>query len=398
MKRLVAVLSVAVVGFSPGVANGATALIVGGKGDYATLTDEQMSTALGGYFADDTRVSVPFPGTADFRHSTEVGEANLYQAIYSTPGPKIIGGVSEGVAAVEEVLRRLMQDQNRPGRDELAVVIYGRPNATLYRFGGVKYQPLPDTPYDILVVKAQYDGIADWPDDPFNLLAVMNALMGAQQLHVAAGFYDISTVPKEYISTTPGNNGGGTTTTVLIPTPVLPLLKALADRGNSPELVKMLDSILRPIVDSAYRRPPPAPAALKAAQPGLVAMAEAGIQANHGIDGPFIGDAGRSNGIGHVDGTPGDDAGAQRKLRHAMANTAETGGERSRLEGADELRNGDADGDVTGSGAAVVPERLDIRDDDEADESGPEEQADNGSAATENRDDSATDHAAPPTE
>ncbi|WP_235734134.1 PE-PPE domain-containing protein [Mycolicibacterium austroafricanum] len=41
-----------------------------------------------------------------------------------------------------------------------------------------------------MVVKAEYDGIADWPDNWINVLAVANAVLGALQLHVSSAFYD----------------------------------------------------------------------------------------------------------------------------------------------------------------------------------------------------------------
>jgi hypothetical protein len=261
MNRLFVLVGAVVVAFSPGVANGATALLVGGKGNYAELSDEEMATAFGGYFADYTRVNVPFPGLPDqFGYSIEVGADNLYEAVYSTPGPKTIGGVSEGAPTIDEVLRRLMNDINNPtpgktppSPSELNAMVYGYPNRLSFIFGGVEYQPFPVTPYAVVVVSAEYDGIADFPDNWFNLLAVVNAVMGAEQLHVAAAFTDVANVPTRYSIVT--NSLGGTTTTILIPTPLLPLLTPLAGWGFAPEFVAFMDSLLRPIIDSAYNRP-----------------------------------------------------------------------------------------------------------------------------------------------
>ena len=95
---------------SPGGTNGVTALLVGGQGSYAVLTEEQMSTAFGGYFANyDQRVSVPFPGDADFNVSIPEGATNLYNAVYAQPAGTVltIGGVSKGAPSVIEALRRL---------------------------------------------------------------------------------------------------------------------------------------------------------------------------------------------------------------------------------------------------------------------------------------------------
>ncbi|UXA20400.1 PE-PPE domain-containing protein [Mycobacterium sp. SMC-4] len=255
MKRIFVLLSAVAIGFAPGVAHGATALIVGGAGPYAELNEQQIRSALGGYFADYDLVKVPFPGWSTFAYSIDVGSDNMMAAIERTAGPKTIGGVSKGGPVIDEVLRRLMADPDRPPREELNAVIYGYPNRTVFESNGVEYRPLPETPYDILIVKAEYDGLADWPDDPRNFLAVVNALMGATQLHVNAAFYDINTVPREapyYIETT--NSLGGTTTSILIPTPILPLLRPLAPFGTNP-FVRYLDASLRPIIDAAYDRP-----------------------------------------------------------------------------------------------------------------------------------------------
>ncbi|AFM17374.1 PE-PPE domain-containing protein [Mycolicibacterium chubuense NBB4] len=262
MKRLCIFVGAMVLGVSPGVAqatNGATALLVGGKGGYAQLTEEEMSTAFGGYFADyDKRVGVPIPGT-DLRSAITVGADNLYADIYSTPGPKTIGGVSQGAPAIPVVLVRLMNDMNNPASahypgvpaDQLNVAVYGFPSRRW--FGFVPYTPFPQTPYDVLIVFAQYDGIADFPNNPFNLLAVTNALMGADQLHVKDAYYDIRNLPTDYTLVT--NSLGGTTTTIMIPTPVLPLLQPMLDKGADPAKVAQLDALLRPMIDRAYKRP-----------------------------------------------------------------------------------------------------------------------------------------------
>lgn len=230
-----------------------TALLVGGRGRYAELTDEQMSTAFGGLFADYERVNVPFPGTPNFRYSIEVGAQNLYEAVNSTPGVKLIGAVSEGGPTVYAVLRRLMDDPARPGDDQLAAFVYGYPNRGLFLLGGTRYIALPKTPYDVVTVAAEYDGIADFPDNWLNPFAVMNAVMGALELHVTRAFLDIRTTPTKFVEVT--NDLGGTTTHVLIPTDRLPLLTPWLAVGFAPEFVSFLDRLLRPIVDSAYFRP-----------------------------------------------------------------------------------------------------------------------------------------------
>lgn len=79
MYRLAVFLGAVILAMSPGVANASTALLLGGRGKYSTLTEDQMTSAFGGYFATyDRRVSVPFPGTGDLYGSVAVGTNNLY--------------------------------------------------------------------------------------------------------------------------------------------------------------------------------------------------------------------------------------------------------------------------------------------------------------------------------
>ena len=249
--------------FAAGSTNGVTALLVGGEGSYAQLTEEQMVTAFGGYFANyDQRISVPFPGDAEFAVSIPEGSDNLYNAIYAHQAdlgtPLTIGGVSKGAPSVVDVLYRLMADaadaedgMNPPGRQHMTVAIYGAPNKVF--FLGVKYQPLPETPWNTMIVSAEYDGIADFPDNPFNVLALLNAVAGAEIRHVDAAFYDVNNNPVYYRVDT--NSLGAETTTVVIPTDRLPLLEDMYESDFwDPGYVRWLEKVLRPIIDSAYKR------------------------------------------------------------------------------------------------------------------------------------------------
>jgi hypothetical protein len=83
--------------------------------------------------------------------------------------------------------------------------------------GGATRQP-PETPYNVTVIKLQYDGIANWPDRPWNLVADLNALVGALVYHgtdhygFAAQQVINNQVPPENITTTVNSKGGVTTT------------------------------------------------------------------------------------------------------------------------------------------------------------------------------------------
>lgn len=241
--------------------NGVTALLVGGKGSYAVLTPEQMNAAFGGYFADyDDRVSVPFPGDADFSKSIPEGAANLYNAVLAQPAGAVltIGGVSKGAPSVIEALKQLEADREAgkpvPDPEHMNVMLYGAPSRVYY--SGVKYRPdIPVTPYAVYTVAAEYDGVADMPDNMFNILAVLNAAQGADLLHVDAAFNtDFENDPMRYKVET--NDDGGSVTTILIPynDPVLPLLYPMLKAGGDPVQLAKLSAALKPIIDSAYKR------------------------------------------------------------------------------------------------------------------------------------------------
>lgn len=248
----------------PATTNGVTALLAGGKGSYAVLTPEQMCSAFGGYFAPyDDRISVPFPGDAAFNDSIPEGATNLYKAVLAPSAGAVltIGGVSKGAPSVIEALRRLEAARVNttdgievPDADHMNVMIYGAPSRIYY--SGVKYRPnLPVTPYNVYMVSAEYDGIADMPDNLFNILAVLNAVQGADMLHVDAAFNtDLAKDPMHYKVET--NADGGTVTTILIPytDPIVPLLHPMLEAGADPVQLAKLSAILKPMIDRGYKR------------------------------------------------------------------------------------------------------------------------------------------------
>ena len=248
----------------PASTNGVTALLVGGQGTYAVLTPEQTCTAFGGYFAPyDDRISVPFPGDAEFDLSIPEGATNLYNAVLAQPAGAVltIGGVSKGAPSVIEALRQLEAARENttdgidvPDAQHMNVMLYGAPSRIYY--SGVKYRPnLPVTPYDVYMVSAEYDGVADMPDNLFNILAVLNAAQGADMLHVDAAFNtDFANDPMHYKVET--NADGGTVTTILIPytNPIVPLLYPMLDAGADPVQLAKLSAVLKPIIDRGYTR------------------------------------------------------------------------------------------------------------------------------------------------
>ena len=95
----------------------------------------------------------------------------------------------------------------------------------------------------------EYDGWADWPDDPLNLLAARNALAGALMNHSETYFVDLSALKADenLKPIVKKNASGGLTTYYLIPTTTLPLVVM------NPRLAPRAEELKRQI-DAAYRR------------------------------------------------------------------------------------------------------------------------------------------------
>lgn len=233
---------------------------------------------LPGYFAGDTVTRIDYPASLfGMDASIAVAATGLERAVASTSGDLIAAGFSQGAIAVgyaKEALMALPADE-RPAPDRLSFVTIGDPTGP----GGIMrilpgWVPLidltpfrpPETPYDTVIVNGEYDGWADFPDRPWNLVSVINALMGIAYVHghyeVIPGGLDISAVPAGNITTTT-NSLGGTTTSYLLPTEHLPLLQPLRDIGIPEPIVAGIEQPLKAVVDAGYTRNDPQPAAAR---------------------------------------------------------------------------------------------------------------------------------------
>ena len=200
-----------------------------------------------GYLSDPT-----------YDRSVDIGRANLAAAIAAggdTDNAVIIHGYSMGAVVADEYMRA------HPGAGN-TYVLAGNPNrpngGILARFEGL-YIPILDisftgaTPTDdekVIDIARQYDGWADFPKYPLNLLATANALLGIVYLH--GKYPDPGVVTPEVLAelepTTHGN-----TTYYLVPTERLPLLMPF--NGILPDhLLDALDPPLRALVELGYDR------------------------------------------------------------------------------------------------------------------------------------------------
>ncbi|MGP4054709.1 PE-PPE domain-containing protein [Mycobacterium sp. 4D054] len=170
------------------------------------------------------------------------------------PEDKIVYAFSGGARVASVWLKNHGRDHEgstaTPAPDDLSFVLIGN--------GGRKYGGLngwwygdalltpTDTDYAVVDIAREYDPIADFPANPFNLLALANAIAAFDYVHMAYDEVDLD--DPDNIVWTEGN-----TTYVHVPTKNLPLLQGFRDFGLG-WLVESWEEPLRAIIDQAYDR------------------------------------------------------------------------------------------------------------------------------------------------
>ena len=178
------------------------------------------------------------------------GVVAIDTAIDTTSDDKILFGYSQGAVMVTRWLLQHAGDVDAPSPDELSIILIGN-STRAYGGANAGSVAMPETQYDVIDVARQYDPAADYPDDPFNLLAVANAWAGFTVIHTDYEGVDIND-PANAVWTV------GNTTYVLVPTENLPLLEPLRMIGLT-ELADQLNGPLKEIVEQGYNRPVPFP-------------------------------------------------------------------------------------------------------------------------------------------
>ena len=243
-----------------------------GSGYYPGATHDLIDYPAGAPFSWVPSMFLP-PGTPPDKVTIGVAAKDatnsLAEAIHSGTVPAAVVGLSQGNLALDSEQARLVNDPHAPSRDQLQFTMFGDPTghqgfgksflAGLFPPGS--YIPIIDytmpnevdgqTQYDTNKVFAAYDGLADFPDRPTNLVAVANATFGAAIGHTPSAFTTPADVPPQNIRTVV-NSKGATTTTYMIPVDHLPLTTALRYLGMSDGFVDQIDSVLQPMVDAGY--------------------------------------------------------------------------------------------------------------------------------------------------
>jgi PE-PPE domain len=211
-------------------------------------------------------VSGPNALTTD--QSTAVGQVLLHQMILDNlkEGPVAVAGLSEGTLVIDKELAYLatLSKEDAPSRDALTFYVFGDMlrglgqmylNGVTIPFIGQTFGPVPETQYDTVVVNEQWDGWANPPDRPWNLLAVLNAVMGA--VYTVNGSNDHSQTSLDSLAdavmvSEVKNTLGGTTTTYMIPRQQLPVTKPLLQLGVPSWIVDEIDKVLMSFIQAGY--------------------------------------------------------------------------------------------------------------------------------------------------
>lgn len=200
---------------------------------------------------------VDYPAWPLGQHYNDKGANRLIDAINAQPagGPPIVAfGHSQGGQVIYTAIRRwLAEPANAPDPSTVSWVSIGNPENA---FGGVKKQDglAPDTAYQGIEVIKEYDGWADAPSGPFNLLSWLNGQVGRSTTHVWGYFdVDLNSPNNTYYRPNDVNGNPGNITYVFVPNDTLPLIEMTGILA--PLLNPILDPILRPIVDAGYSRP-----------------------------------------------------------------------------------------------------------------------------------------------
>lgn len=184
----------------------------------------------------------------------------------------VYSGYSQSSTIASQVMRDLLAlpPGEQPTADQLSFALLADPNnpdgGLLSRFGDPTLPPLTlpslqltfspatpsDTPWDTAIYTREYDGFADFPRYPINVLSTLNAFLGLQTLH--SGYPQLT--PEQLataVEVPTSDDYTGATTYWMIPTDHLPLLapiRAIPVLGTP--LADLLEPDLRVIVNLGY--------------------------------------------------------------------------------------------------------------------------------------------------
>ncbi|MGA7052417.1 MAG: PE-PPE domain-containing protein [Mycobacterium sp.] len=268
---------------STSVSTTGTALIMGGTfnpqptpGYVAAINSLfiQSNPSYTGYnpFGQYTPESVaPFYGALTLDQSIAQGRLLLNNAIMNMPAGShtLVFGYSQSsvIATLEMRALDALPPSARPSPSDLSFMLIGNgdnPNGGVFsRFTFhvpildiTTAGPTPsDTPYPTTIYTLQYDGLANFPQYPLNIVADLNALAGAALVHPTYAALTTGQVQSAMqLATSPDYyENGGVTRYYMIPQQNLPLLdplRAIPVLGTP--LADLLQPDLRVLVNLGY--------------------------------------------------------------------------------------------------------------------------------------------------
>lgn len=211
-----------------------------------------------------------------FNNSVNQGLTILDNAVYqqiSSGNTVTVFGISQSAVISSLYMRNLAAGltnfgNNPPSSTQLNFVLAGNemnPNGGLLsRFPGLVMSALgldfygstpSDTIYPVRNYTLEYDGFADFPRYPINVVSDLNAVMGIVYVHTTYMGLPQATIDNALqLTTSPGYTGN--TTYYMIPTEHLPLLQPLrAIPGIGNPLANLLEPDMRVLVNLGYGDP-----------------------------------------------------------------------------------------------------------------------------------------------
>ena len=201
----------------------------------------------------------------DYEQSIQAGLTDLETAMTKYGNDHlVIYGYSQGAMIAIREKRKLAEQYPGTTAPDIDFVLsedLNLPNGgILARFPGL-YIPIlgisfngaepTSTPFRTTVITRQYDGLADFPLYPLNVVADLNAILGVVYRHLYP--FDVSLAPDP--STSPSTRSQhGDTSYYFFETPDLPLFDPLRTLGVPESLIDVVEPFFREIVELGYDR------------------------------------------------------------------------------------------------------------------------------------------------
>jgi len=260
---------------------GGTILVLGGNSNpEASNMDQELSGYFSGRpgteYAGRTYRVVPWPAQTPFTagwtgltydQSQQAGVSALELAATgprAPRGPLLIVGYSASAGVVMKSLGKWQRIRQAgglaPSPSDTTAIVFGNPNrpngGVFARYPGLYAQPFgmtfdgpaPVTDYKVLDVSWEYDGVSDFPRDPSNGLALLNAAFGflVHGSYKSVNLNDKSSIVQDV---TVGN-----TRYVTVRGEYIPLLMPLKLLGVPKPVLDAMEPGLRAQIEKAYDR------------------------------------------------------------------------------------------------------------------------------------------------